>query len=327
MKTTKISLSLAVIMFAGALAFTSCKKKDKTAAQEPDSEQSSASDNALAENSSNDIVSMGSQVSENSGTLTTFRSNDATANNELMLAGSCATIAAGLTGTVVTSYTVDFGTVATCTGQDGRIRTGKLIYDFTGSPANARYRTPGFKMAVSSVNYVVDGNAISVTKTVTNTSPLSIATQTAYAIGYNLTWNISASLSIVKANNGGTITWACNRTKELLNSNDPNCYKGQFIAIDWKKAIIKLNGSASGTNNKGESYTAVATNLVRDFNCVPDLTRPHKHPFTSGTIDYTPGARALRHIDYGSGTVYPNAACDFNATVTINGQTYAITLP
>jgi hypothetical protein len=43
--------------------------------------------------------------------------------------------------------------------------------------------------------------------------------------------------------------------------------------------------------------------------------------FTQGTLEHTPGGKATRYIDFGNGT------CDDQATVTINGTTYTITLP
>jgi hypothetical protein len=316
MKTTKVSLSMAIFMVAASLMFTDCRKKDKTEPQEPDNEQSSATDNALAENTSNDMISMGSQCAENY-TITTFKGSGA----EGLLLAPCATVASNAsTITAATMYTVDFGTTG-CTGADGRVRTGKLFFDFTGSTNNAKYyRNPGFKMVITSSNYVVDGNLVTITgKTITNTTPLTIPSGT--NPGTNLTWNINANISVVKAGNAGTVTWTCNRTKELTNTSDPNCYKGQSLPIDWKKAVVKLNGTASGTNSQSESYSATATNLVRDFNCTPDLAKPQRHPFISGTIDYKPGNRANRLIDYGNGT------CDFNAVVTINGQSFTMSLP
>jgi hypothetical protein len=45
-----------------------------------------------------------------------------------------------------------------------------------------------------------------------------------------------------------------------------------------------------------------------------------KH-FTQGVLEHTPSGKAMRTIDYGNG------ACDDQATVTINGNTYTITLP
>jgi hypothetical protein len=311
MKTTRITLGVIAIAVAAFLTVTSCRKKDKTPAQEPDNEQSTAADNTLAENTDNDMISMGSQLSENSGTLTTFR----TTQPDLMMLSTCATITSVYTNSAISSCTVDFGTGCTSTN-DGRTRKGKLFFDFSQSTGGAKwYRNPGFKMIVTSSGYSVDGNLVTISgKTVTNTTPAGAPA------GTNLTWSIVSNISITKTNNE-TITWSCNRTKELTNTSDPVCYNGQGTAINWTKAIVKLNGSASGTNAKGESYTAVATNLVRDFNCAPDASKPHRHPFISGQIAYTPGSRPTRTIDYGSGT------CDFNATITVNGQTFAITLP
>lgn len=322
MKTTRINLYASLLLVAGSLMFTDCRKKDKSPEPEPDNEQTTTQDNALAEGSANDVMAMGSQLSENSGSLTTFRSSETT-DNLFLLAAGCSTITSNAPqgGTVVaTQFTVDFGTTG-CEGADKRVRKGKLFFDFSQSTNNAKYyRNPGFKVLISSNGYFVDGNEVIITKTVTNTSPLTIAGQTAYS-GTNLTWNIVANVTVNK-NGGGQVTWSCNRDKELINSNDANCYKGQLQAIDWTKAKVKLNGTANGVNSRSENYTAKAIDLVRDFTCAPNgLAQPHRHPFVSGKIEYTPGSRAMRLIDYGSGT------CDFNATVTINGQVYDITLP
>lgn len=319
MNASKITLKLLAIAMIGTLTFTSCRKKEKTDPQPADNEQETAADNNLAENSDNDMIAIGSQLSENSGTLTTFKTNTGQ-GTELMLAASCATVSKVFTGTVVTSYTVDFGTTG-CLGSDNRTRKGKLMYNFPNATTGAKwYRNPGFTMVVTSSGYAVDGNLVTInSKTVTNTTPTSVTGENAYS-GVNLTWSINANISITKANNQ-TVSWSCNRTKELINSNDPLCYKGQNMPIDWTKAKVKLNGNASGINAKGENFTSTATDLVRDFNCTPDpINKPQRHPFISGKVIYTPGSRPTRTVDYGSGT------CDFNATVTINGQTFAITL-
>jgi len=311
MKTSKIYLGLIIALVASSITFTSCRKKEKTPAVEPDNEQTTATDNNLAEGSSSDIESMGSQVCE-AGTLSTFKTSGAVSGAEILSIAPGATI----TGIGTKTITVDFGTIGT-TGADGRIRTGKLFFDFSAStPTTAvYYRNPGFSMKITSLNYVVDGNAVNIiNKTITNTTPAGAP------VGTNLTWSVSASISVVKAGNGGTVSWACNRTKELTNTSDPLCYNGQATAINWTKAKIKINGSSSGTNTKGEAFTATATNLVRDFTCAPDVSKPKRHPFISGTISYTPGTRPNRLIDFGSGS------CDFVGTITINGQTFTFNL-
>src|SRR5205085_4998836 len=78
--------------------------------------------------------------------------------------------------------------------------------------------------------------------------------------GKNLKWQIVANITINKPG-GGVINWQCNRTKELLNTSDSLCYRGKYAAIIWSKAKVKLNGSASGTNASGETFSAVATDL------------------------------------------------------------------
>lgn len=316
MKTTKISSAILLVIAFGMLTFTSCRKKtEEKPVEDTDTEQTSANDNNLAENITSDIEAMGSNASENAS-VDAFKS---ASENQLegIEVAPCATV------TILNKViTVDFGTTG-CAGGDGRTRTGKLIYDYSGSTSSGAtyYRNPGFKMTVTSQNYVVDGNQVNINnKTITNTTPLSIALTP--NPGTNLTWSISANVTIIKANNGGTITWTCSRTKELVNTSDTLCYRGQNKSIIWSNAMVKINGTGSGTNASGETYTSVATDLIRNFKCSPSpVANPHRHPFVSGTIYYIPGSRHPRLINYGSGT------CDFDATVTINGNTHNITLP
>lgn len=312
MKNEKISSRLTIVLVTGLLMLASCKK-EKEVTPEPeveDTEQSSATDFAISETITGDIESMGSDGSENSNS-TIFRTAGENSTEGIM-AATCASV---ITSTVTPkTFTIDFGTTG-CTGTDGRVRSGKLVYDFSGSTLGAtRYRNPGFSMNVSSINYVVDGYTVNITnKTISNTTPASLPN------GTNLTWSVSANISILKPG-GGTITWLCNRTKELTNTSDVNCYSGQANPIKWSKAIVKINGTATGVNTSGETYSSTATNLVRDFNCSPSVLYPHKHPFISGTILYTPGSRKARLIDYGTG------ACDLAGTITINNKSYAFVL-
>jgi len=320
MKTNKLILGASLLFLAGALALSSCKKRTTKEAEEPDKEANTARDNANAENIANDIDAIGGEAVENSS-LSEFRSSGETALTNIISVASCATV----TGVGTSTITVDFGTTP-CAGNDGRKRSGKLFFNLSQSTptTSVKYRNPGFKMIVTSQNYVVDSNAVTINnKTVENTTSPSIGSGTP-TIGYvNLTWRIQSNITIVKPNSGGSITWTCDRTKELTNTNTASagCYNGQALPINWSKAIVKINGTASGSNAKGESYTVKAIDLVRDFNCSPSVLTQKRHPFISGKIEYTPGSRPTRYFDYGTGT------CDFNATVVINGVTYSITLP
>lgn len=315
MKTKQLIFGLSVLVLAGSLTLTSCKKKQKEDVTEPDSEQGTITDNNLAENFMNDIVAIGSQGSENT-VLTTYKAGQGVVSvpmntPEFLMAAACATLT--FNGPAKT-FTVDFGPTP-CVCNDGRQRSGKLFFDYsisTNTITPIYYRTPGFKMAVTASNYVVDGYTVNITnKTITNTTPMSIATGT--NPGTNLTWSVSANVSINKPSNGGTITWTCSRTKELINTNDPACYGGQSVPIDWTKAKIKLNGTASGVNASNENYTASMIDLERHFTCKVI----NMYPFVKGQLNFTPGTRPTRYIDFGPGT------CDRAATVTISGITYS----
>ena len=312
MRKSNNHLFLVIVVVFFLCVIASCHKSEKTAAQEPDTEQSTATDNHLIEEYSNDIFSIGSQVCE-TASLSTYKTNENTIVANFLLIAPCATISGVSTKTI----TVDFG-ITGCIGTDGKTRKGKLIFDFSSSTptTSIKFRNPGFSVTVKSINYIVDGNQVSIiNKTIKNITPSNIS------LGTNLTWSITANMSITKTNSGGTFVWNCNRTKELINTSDPLCYNGQANAINWIKAKIKMNGNSSGTNAKGESYTATIKDIIRDFTCAPDPTKIHRHPFISGIIEYTPSNRPTRYINYG------NSNCDFNATITINGRSWAITLP
>lgn len=318
MTSLTTTTKLAALALATLVAFSSCRKKEKEAVvEQEDTEQTTANENNLAESIASDIELMGSQVSE-SGSLTSFRSSgENVAASELGLASGCATVSGVGTKTVI----VDFG--SGCTSPlDGRTRSGQITYNFSASnPTTAiYYRNPGFSMNVSTSNYVVDGYQVNILyKTITNTTPGNIPQGP--NPGTNLTWSISASLSITKPN-GGVIAWTCNRSKELVNTSNANCYQGQSSPIIWSQAKVQLNGSASGTNAQGETYTSVATNLLRDMTCSPDPNRPGRHPFISGTLTYTPGNRPTRTVNFGNAN-----SCDLNAVLSIGNNTFNIVLP
>jgi hypothetical protein len=307
MKTTKLTLALAGLMIAGAAIVSSCKKNDKNTTT-VDSDTSAASDHTMAENTSADIDNMVGEASEQ-GSMKSYRLGN---SQETVSALSCATITYD---SVNRKITATFNSSTTCL--DGKTRSGSLIFDYSASPTGAnKYRNPGFTCTVTSQNYVVDGNAVSINKTVKNTTPSGFNPSTT-----NLTWSITSTVSITKSS-GGTLSWNCTRTKTLLNTSDANVYVDQNTPINWSAAKIGITGSANGTTASGVSYTAnITAQLVRDLSCSPDSNHPGRHPFIQGDIDFTPGTRATRHIDYGNGT------CDLNATVTINGNTYNIILP
>ena len=304
MKTTKFSFSIAVLVLSMAVAITSCRKKDNPAPE--DSDTSGASDNSLAERTADDVTNMAAEASEDGG-LSSYKYGD----DNIFTA--CATV---VKDTTLKTITVTFNGTQCL---DGHTRSGVITFDYSGSTNGAKYyRNPGFKCVVSSSSYVVDGNAVSISKTIMNTTAVGFNPATT-----NLTWSVNSSVSIVKSN--GTLSWTSTKNKTLLNTSDTNVYHGQAIHISWHLARVGITGNASGTSANGDSFTAnVTSQLVRDFTCSPNSAHPGHHPFIDGKMDFTPGSKATRYFDFG----YPNGGqCDDLATVTINGKPHVITLP
>ena len=306
----KITLQLSLLAMALTLTFIACKKnkKENPPATTQDQDGTTAADNSYSENAANDLMLIGSQAIDNTNnTLTTYRGTKPT--DEVFLI-SCATVTID---TTLKKVTVTFNNTV-C--NDGRTRSGSLTYDYSQSTNGAKhYRSPGFKCIITSTNYVVDGNAITINnKTIQNTTAVGFNPQTT-----NLTWTITSGITITKSG-GGVITWNCTRYKTLVNTSDTTVYKNDLYPIVWSKARIGLTGSASGVTAQGNSYTSTITSqLIRDFNCAP-TAYPHRHPFIQGVTEFTPQGKLTRVIDFGTGT------CDMNATLTIGTYTTTITL-
>lgn len=190
------------------------------------------------------------------------------------------------------TITVNFG-ATNCLGNDGRMRRGVLIISFTG-----RYRDSLTLITVTPQGYFVNDNQVTGTKTITNKG---------HNPAHHLVYEINANIQIIKANGGGTITWQSLRQREWTAGEG---------TLTWQDDMYSITGSASGTTAGGGTFQSNITNpLIRN------MTNGCRRYFTAGTIAHTPGGKATRYIDYGNGT------CDNQATVTINDNTYPITLP
>ena len=275
-----------MVAAAVSIIVISCKKKDTTPAT-VDSDTSAASDNALAEGTFNDANNIADQA--NAGTLTSYLTTN-TGSLDKGLLSSCATISLDTTSAPPARIiTVNFGTT-NCLCSDLRYRRGIIKISFSG-----HYRDSASVHSITFNNYFVNDNQILGTHTVTNN-------------GHNNAGHLNYTVSVVggqiiKANNGGTITWASTRNREwIYGANTPQ----------WNDDVYSITGSASGTGANGSSYTATITTPIKiELSC---------HYIVSGVLDLTPSGKPTRTIDWGNG------ACDDQATVTINGHVYNITL-
>ncbi|OQP62483.1 hypothetical protein A3860_27710 [Niastella vici] len=264
-------------------SFIACKKDAKD-----DTDTQPAQDNSLAESNYNDANTM-VDASVAAGTSFTFRqaTNQDVARLEGIL-GTCATVTIDTVSTT-RSVTINFGT-SNCLCADNRYRRGKILATWTG-----KYRESGTVVTITYDGYYVNDNQIKGTHTTTNMG-LNAA--------QHLVYKIEVNGSIVKANNGGTITWVSTRYREWV--------AGSSTPLNLLDDTYSITGSASGTNAANEAYTINITQaLVRNMSC---------YWFESGKVEVTPAGKLTRTLDYGS------TGCDNKATVTIGNTTFNVTL-
>jgi len=282
MKTKQLTFGIITIAFVCAGIFSSCKKKGK---DEKDTDTSAAADQSLASTTVNDMTNISDEAGRNNS-VSSFRTEESTS-----ILGSCATLTFDTLAAVKT-VTVNFG-ATNCVGNDGRNRRGAIILNFTG-----RYRDSLTVITVTPQNYFVNDNEVTGYKSITNKG---------HNAAHHLVYDITANIRIVKANNGGTVTWQSTRQREWTAGEN---------TFTWADDMYSITGSASGSTAGGNSFQSVITSpLIRN------MTLGCRRYFTAGTLVHTPLGKAPRTIDYGNG------ACDDLATVTINGTVYNITLP
>jgi hypothetical protein len=207
-------------------------------------------------------------------------------SQERMLLSSCATITHD-TVSVPRTLTINFGST-NCLCNDGRYRRGIINVSYTGG-----YRDSASVHTITFTNYYVNDHQLLGTKTVTN-------------MGHNASGNLHFSVSVngqMITADGRTINWTSNRDREwILGESTPTRFDDVYL----------ITGTASGSSSTGNSFTATTISPLRyEVSC---------HHLVSGSLSITPSSKPVRTVDFGSGS------CDNQATVTINGNVYTITL-
>lgn len=269
-----------------SLLITSCRKE-----KEVDNDTGSASDNNLAENLFAEVKNITDAAAD--GTL------NSTGYKGMSLSGTyqtrdindtvilgCATIIHDTTSSPRT-ITIDYGP-SNCECGDGKNRRGKILVSYTGP-----YHATGTVITHTFDNFFINDNQILGTKTVTNAGLNGAG---------NIHFTVQVDGSIVKAT-GGTITWTSTRDREWIEGSS---------SWTWVDDVYLITGSGSGTRADGTSFSVLITTALKI-----KLTCPR---IVSGVIEITPSGKPVRILNYGSGD------CDNLATVTVNGNTYNITL-
>jgi len=186
------------------------------------------------------------------------------------------------------TITVDYGDG--CEGPNGRIRKGTIIITVTG-----RYMLEGSQRTVRFEDYYVNDFKMEGIKTITNQ-------------GRNDNDDLYFSIALIGgkvSNDSITISKDFSRTRTWISGEDtPRFHKDDEY---------KIEGSATGVNRRGISYTRTITS--------PLHTAVVCRWIKSGTVQIVADGKKDRIIDYGDGT------CDNKATVTIGDKTREIELP
>lgn len=200
---------------------------------------------------------------------------------------TCATVTHDTTSNPKT-ITVDFGPT-NCLCGDNRYRRGKILIAYTG-----HYKDSGHVHTITFDQYYVNNNQVLGTKSVTN-------------MGHNannqMYFTVTVNGLIIKATTLDSIIWNHNRTRTFVQGENTQTKQDD---------VYEITGSGSGQRANGTSYTMNITQpLVKAINC--DWIK-------AGEMQIQPNGGLLRTFNFGSGT------CDNQATVTVNGNTYNITL-
>ncbi len=186
------------------------------------------------------------------------------------------------------TITLDFGNV-NCTAPNGRLRRGRILVSYTG-----HYREQGTVITIVPENYYVNNNLVLGTKTVTNMGP--------DANGH-IYFTIVVSGSLTAGDGSWVATHNAARTRTWIEGSD---------TPEWSDDVYLITGGGSGVNRNGIPYTVNITNALHvEMDCAF---------ITQGTVQITPTGRPVRTIDYGNGS------CDGTFTVTVNGQTFTVTI-
>jgi hypothetical protein len=235
---------------------------------------------------------------------------------------------------------------------DNLLRDGTINLNFKYQPdvfprqtRNSVYMHEyGYAGQLTLSEYVVNGYRIKTHNGVPALIINQLSSADADVSQVKLSWAIRGDFEIIHPQDAAKVMrMEVNLLKTLENSTNPSVYpKNGYIR--WEDAIVSYSGVLKGTNFDGTAFTLTVSPeapLVRDFNCVPDLSQggvvasasPLRinpgtfHPFVTGVAAYLPEGRYRREIYFGNeGDQRLSYQCDNKATVLIKGNLYTADL-
>lgn len=185
------------------------------------------------------------------------------------------------------TVTINFGD--SCVGNDGRIRSGKIISTITG-----RYREAGTKITTLTENYYVDGYKVEGTKTIINA-------------GRNENDLIYFTVTVTD----GKITTDDGKIIERNASRTRTWTEGEETRTIWDD-VYEISGTTTGINSNGKSWTSTITK--------PLMVAVGCRWIKAGKLTVAVEDGLTLYVDYGDGE------CDNQATVVVNGKERTFTM-
>lgn len=190
---------------------------------------------------------------------------------------------------------IDFGNG--CVGRDGRLRKGKIIIDYT-----QRLILPGAKATTTFDNFYINDIKVEGTHIIENTTTLNL----------NRQFTVDVINGKLTKPNGNYIQWNSHKViTQFEGLATPN------IPLDDS---FKIEGHSNGQAQRGNLLVAwqstITVPLIKKFTCrwiVQGRIRTVR-------VNNSTNSPWVAVLDFGNGT------CDNQATLTINGVTYQITL-
>lgn len=264
----KALIALTAFLFAGIL-LQSCKKDNDTA------------DTTSMQTTAEDLVSYNDLSEYTDYEIDVLVGDAFTSGSEVSDRGACPTVTfAQPKGTWPNTITLDYSPDG-C-DKDGHTFKGQIVIEQSNKMTIA-----GAERVVTFNNFSINNVKIEGTRTLTNEGP--------NATGQPV-WSKTADETFTFPD-GSTATYSTDRTRTLINGADTPTHLDNVWSIE---------GSSTGTNRKGETYTAtITTPLMKRFLC-PWIAE--------GVIKFEHDGK-MRTLDFGDGT------CDRDAVLTLNDGT------
>jgi hypothetical protein len=190
---------------------------------------------------------------------------------------------------------VDFGTTG-CVGNDGHIRRGKIITEYTG-----RLIVPGAIATTRFDGFYVDSIKVEGIHKIANTSSSNTTRQ----------YTVDVTDAKLTRPSGNYVQW---RNHKVITQIEG------LATVSPLDDIFRIEGSASGKVKRGALLVAWESNitepLIKKFSCRWIV----KGKIRTVRVNTAANGPWIAVLDFGNGT------CDNQAVITINGVSHQITL-